>query len=123
MPTYACQVGWDDSPLERAIPYGAAELFGRRGVTAIYRQQPANGEVRIEVIYRVGDAVKQRCDASGCDDRHCLLPFSLDACDHSLDQGDVSPENARLHGANRVIAHHPAWLLQSNPGKLRGGGM
>src|SRR5437868_9763144 len=105
------------------IPGEAANLMRCCRITPVYLQQTANRQIGIEVVYCLGGAVEQRCDTAGGDDRHCLVPLSLDACDHTLDERNVTPENAGLHGANRVVAYHPSWLLQRNPGKLRGGRM
>ena len=51
-----------------------------------------------------GRALEQRGDAAGGDHRHRLAPLGLDAGDQAFDQGDIAPEDARLHGADRVLA-------------------
>src|SRR5436853_6996700 len=96
--------------LRMVIPGGTANLMHCCRITPVYLQQTANRQVGIEVIYRLGGAVEQRCDAAGGDHRHCFVPLGLDASNHSFDERNVTPENARLHGANRVVAYHPLWL-------------
>src|ERR1700737_263848 len=123
LPAAGCWKPVGESWLRTVIPGEAANLMHCCRITPVYLQQAANRQVGIEVVYRLGGAVEQRCNTAGCDDRHCFVPLSLDACDHTLDERNVTPENAGLHGANRVVAYHPSWLLQRNPGKLRGSRM
>src|SRR5215470_5514246 len=78
-------------------------LMSIRGVSPVDLEQAPNGQVGIEVVDRSGGAVEQRGDAACCDDGHRFVPLSLYARDHSLDERNMTPENARLHGADGVV--------------------
>ena len=80
--------------LRTLIPGEAATLMHGYRITPVDLQETANRQIGIEVIDRLGGAVEQRCDTAGCDHRHGLVPLRLDACDHALDEGHVTPENA-----------------------------
>ena len=67
--------------------------------------------------------MEERRHATGSDDAHRLAPLALDPLHQPLDQGDVAPEDAGLHGGHRVFADGgvAARPLDGHPRQLGGG--
>ena len=77
-----------------------------RRVAGVDQDQAADGEIGIEMVDRRGLLVEQLGQAAGGDDGHRLAIFRLDARDQALDQPDIAPVDAGLHGGHGVLADH-----------------
>ena len=66
-------------------------------------------------------AAEQMGQAAGADHGHGLAIFLLDARDQALDQADIAPIDARLHGGNGVAADHVLGAADGDARQQRGG--
>ena len=84
-------------------------------------RQTAQGQVRVDLVDGIAGIGIDRRQTAGGHDPHGAAVFRLDARHQALDQADITPIDARLHGRHRVLADDALRPFDGNPRQQRRG--